>query len=211
MKKLAILGASGHGKVVADAALMSGWDDVIFFDDAWPKLSKVGPWAVTGNTASLFDHADGFDGVVVAIGNNLIRLAKQHELEMAGVQLVSIVHPSAIVSSFSEIGTGSVVFAGAVINPFAKIGSACIINTGSTIDHDCVLEDGVHVSPGVHLGGQVTVGKATWIGIGASVNHCITIGENVMVGGGAAVVNDIASSVTVVGVPAREIILRKHA
>ena len=32
MPKLAILGASGHGKVVADIAELNGYD-VVFFDD----------------------------------------------------------------------------------------------------------------------------------------------------------------------------------
>ena len=74
------------------------------------------------------------------------------------------------------------------------------------IDHDCVLADGVHVSPGAHLGGMVNVGKMAWIGIGASVKQCVKICENVIVGAGAAVVNDIASGLTVVGVPARELV-----
>jgi sugar O-acyltransferase (sialic acid O-acetyltransferase NeuD family) len=203
MKRLAILGASGHGKVVADAALMGDWDEILFFDDAWPELTEVGVWMVVGNTQRLLEQALCFEGAIVAIGDNLIRLEKQHELEQTGIQLLTIIHPSAVVSPYSEIGKGSVVFAGAVINAFATIGIGCIINTCSTIDHDCVLADGVHVSPGAHLGGNVHVGKAAWVGIGSSVRQCIQIGENVVVGAGAAVVNDIEPGLTVIGVPAR--------
>jgi len=205
-KRLAILGASGHGKVVADAALKCGWDEIIFFDDAWPELSAVGVWQVVGNTQQLVEPAVCFEGAIVAIGDNLIRIEKHHELEQYGNHFVTIIPPSAVVSSYSEIGKGSVVFAGAVINAFATIGCGCIINTGSTIDHDCLLADGVHVSPGAHLGGNVQGGKAAWIGIGASVKHSITIGGNVVVGAGAAVVNDIESGLTVAGVPARAMI-----
>ncbi|TLU86007.1 MAG: acetyltransferase [Chlorobium sp.] len=211
IEKLAIIGASGHGKVVADAALCSGWDEVIFFDDAWPELSKVGIWKVIGNTRKLLEQGENIGKVVVAIGNNAIRLEKQQSLQIANIPLATIIHPSAIISPFSEIGSGSVVFAGAVINPFAQIGSGCIINTGSSIDHDCWIADGVHISPGAHLGGNVHVGRATWLGIGTSVKHGIHIGENVIVGAGAAVVNDIASGLTVVGVPAREITIKIHA
>ena len=210
-KKLAILGASGHGKVVADAALLAGWVEVLFFDDAWPALTELGPWQVIGNTSKLLLYAECFDGVVVAIGNNIIRLEKQLELEEKGMQLVTIIHPSAIVSAYAKIAHGSVVFAGAVINAFAIIGCGCIINTGSTIDHDCLLADGVHISPGAHLAGMVTVGKAAWIGIGASVKQGIHIGDSVMVGAGAAVVHDIEPGLTVVGVPARKMILKKNA
>ncbi len=208
MGRLAILGASGHGKVVADAALMGDWDEILFFDDAWPELTEVGVWRVVGNTRQLLEQAGCFEGAVVAIGNNVIRLEKQHELEQTGIQLVTIIHPSAVVSPYSEIGKGSVVFAGAVINAFATIGIGCIINTGSTIDHDCALADGVHVSPGAHVGGNVHVGKAAWVGIGSSVRQCIKIGENVVVGAGAAVVNDIEPGLTVIGVPARAMMKR---
>lgn len=209
LKRLAILGAGGHAKVIADTALVSGWDDVVFFDDEWPNHSFIGPWEVRGNSEKLLELAEEIDGVIVGIGNNMIRLEKQLELQKANIKIVNIVHPSAIVSSYSEIGVGSVVFACAVINPFAKIGPGCIINTSSTIDHDCVLSEGVHLSPGAHLGGNVSVGKISWIGIGASVIHGIHIGEKVIVGAGAVVINNIVSNVTVAGVPAKKIISNK--
>ena len=203
-KKLAILGASGHGKVVADTASITGWHEVVFFDDAWPEVRVVGPWAVIGKTNKLLEIIDSFDGVVVAIGNNKIRIEKQHIFEQSKIQLVNIIHPSAVISSYSEIGLGSVIFAGAVVNAFTKIGCGCIINTSATIDHDCIIANDVHVSPGAHIGGTVHIGALTWIGIGASVKQGIHIGENVIVGAGAAVVNDIESDVTVIGVPAHQ-------
>ncbi|MDN5843803.1 MAG: hypothetical protein L0H54_10205, partial [Alcaligenaceae bacterium] len=50
MKRLAILGASGHGKVVAEAALAAGWDTVDFYDDAWPAKRRIGKWVISGDT-----------------------------------------------------------------------------------------------------------------------------------------------------------------
>lgn len=203
MKTLAILGASGHGKVVADAALAGGWDAIEFYDDAWPSLERVGPWPVSGSSAELLRKASAIDGAVVAIGNNRVRLTKMRELRMKGVPLVSVVHPAAVISRYAIIGAGCVVFAGAVVNAFAKLGAGCIVNTGATIDHDCELADGVHVSPGSNLGGGVVVGEATWVGIGACVRHCVSLGGDVIVGAGAAVVENVAPGATVVGVPAR--------
>ena len=81
MKCLAILGASGHGKVVADIAELSGWDEVIFFDDAWPEIKNNSVWPIMGNTESLLDTIQDYDGVVVAIGNNDIRLNKLNLLK----------------------------------------------------------------------------------------------------------------------------------
>lgn len=203
MRRLAILGASGHGRVIADAALAAGWQAVVFYDDAWPAESANGPWEVVGRTPELLRDAAQFDRAVVGIGNNATRLARLRQLVAGNVVLATVVHPAAVVSPHAEVGEGSVIFAGAILNPFARLGRGCIINTGASVDHDCELADGVHVSPGACLGGGVRVGEASWIGIGASVKQDVVIGRSVVVGAGAAVVNDIAEGLTVVGVPAR--------
>jgi len=206
--RLAILGASGHGKVVADAALLSGWNSVAFFDDAWPAVSEVGLWPVVGDSHVLMEQALQYDGLAVAIGDNGIRLEKLRLFERSGLHPVTIIHPSAIISSFASVGAGTVVCAGAVINPFAEIGFGCIVNTGATVDHDCRIGDGVHISPGAHLGGGVQVGRATWIGLGACVKQCVRIGEDSIVGMGAVVIRDVSAGVTIVGNPAREMEVR---
>ncbi|MBF1801802.1 acetyltransferase [Alloalcanivorax profundimaris] len=204
MKRLAILGASGHGKVVADAALCAGWDEVCFFDDAWPRLSRNGPWSVEGAFSGMLGGCGpSFQAAVVGIGHNATRLAKMSALREAGIPLVTVVHPSAVISAHAHLGEGCMVFAGAVVNVDTRIAAGCILNTGATVDHDCCLEEGVHISPGANLAGGVTVGAGSWVGIGASVRQGVAIGRNVMVGAGAAVVSNIPDDVTVVGVPAR--------
>ncbi|MBO1926311.1 acetyltransferase [Thiomicrorhabdus sp. 6S2-11] len=202
MKHLAILGASGHGKVVAEIAELNGWK-VSFFDDAHPNLTQIEHWSVEGTTQDLIDSVSVFQGCFIAIGNNAIRITKQVELSALGFHFPVLIHPAAIVSRLAKLEAGTVVMAGAVINPFAKIGQACIINTASTIDHDCVLADGVHVSPGANLAGAVEVGHCSWVGIGSKVKQCIKIGHHVVVGAGAAVVSDISDHQIVVGVPAK--------
>jgi len=182
MKRLAILGASGHGKVVGDAAALSGWEIIAFFDDEWPRVAAVGPWAMLGGTSELLRASGQYEGVVVAIGNNAVRLQRQRELAKHQLPFVSIVHPAATVSRLARVGPGSVIFAGAVLNPFAEIGAACIINTCASVDHDCLLADGVHVSPGAHLGGGVQIGEGSWVGIGAAVKHGLRLGNGVTVG-----------------------------
>lgn len=203
MKRLALLGASGHGKVVADAAQISGWDKVEFFDDAWPNRRTNGIWPIAGNSADLVARVRDFDGVIVSIGDCEIRWAKHCELRAAGAKLVSVVHPAATISRHCTLGEGSVVVAGAVVNIDAIVGQACIINTGATVDHDCRIGDAVHIAPGAHLSGGVEVGPLSWVGTGAAVRQGIRIGERVVIGVGAVVVSPVADALTVAGNPAR--------
>ena len=203
MKRLAILGASGHGKVVADIAERLGWSEIRFFDDRWPGHERNGVWPVVGDAAALLAAASGHDGVVVAIGDNAARLTRHRDLQRAGVEPVVLCHPSASRSPRAAIGAGSVLMAGAVVNVDSQLGEAVIINTGATVDHDCRLGDAVHLSPGAHLAGNVQVGAGSWIGIGAVVRQGVRIGSRVVVGAGAVVLNDVPDDATVVGVPAR--------
>jgi sugar O-acyltransferase (sialic acid O-acetyltransferase NeuD family) len=205
VKHLALFGASGHGKVVAEIAELTGWQ-VSFFDDAYPEIKQLEHWRVLGNSAGFELQQHEFAGAFVSIGNNVIRLAKIKWLMSMGVELPTLIHPDACVSGYAQIAHSSVVMAMAVVNPFAKLGYGCIVNTAATVDHDCMLAECVHISPGANLAGAVSVGECSWIGIGASVKQCLTIGSQVMVGAGACVVADVANNVTVMGVPAKSMI-----
>lgn len=205
-RRLALLGAGGHGRVVADAALESGWKSVAFFDSGFPAMQSAGPWPVEGDQNDLFMQLADFDGVLVAIGNNRVRLQFHRRLTRAGAKMVSVVHSRAVVSAHSRIGAGCIIVAGAVINIGTSLGDAVIVNTGAGVDHDCSIGDGVHISPGAHLGGAVAVGECGWIGIGASVRHQISIGANTVVGAGAVVVSNLAADLIAYGCPAKPIV-----
>ena len=205
-KRCAILGASGHGKVVAEIAELNGYQDIIFFDDLWPNLKNVEHWPVVGSLEVLLAVASDFELTLVAIGNNQVRLEKQKCLKSAGARFSVLVHPAATVSRYAQLGQGTVVMANAVINPFVKIGDACIVNTSATIDHDCIIADGVHVSPGSNIAGAVSIGEASWIGIGSQVKQLMSIGRGVTVGAGSTVIKNIPDLQTVVGNPAQILI-----
>ncbi len=197
-KKLLIIGASGHGKVVADIAKKNGYNEIAFLDDN-DMVKECDGYQVVGKTKD-FIHYDS--DMFVAIGNSQIRERIMDSLKAEDKSIPTLIHPSAVIAEIIEIGEGTVVGAGAVINPGAKIGRGCIINTSSSVDHDCVVSDFAHVSVGAHVAGTVSIGKHTWIGAGATVSNNVNICDNCMIGAGAVVVKNIDKSGTYIGVPA---------
>jgi sugar O-acyltransferase (sialic acid O-acetyltransferase NeuD family) len=202
--RLIIIGASGHGKVVADIAIsMNKWKDIAFLDDN-ELIKKVLGLQVIGKSTDAVKYIGNSD-IFVAVGNNRIREKIQEEIELLGANVPVLLHKNALIGTDVEIGRGTVIMAGVVINCCTLIGKGCIINTGSTIDHDNVVEDYVHISPGANLAGSVKVGKGSWIGIGSAVINNINITSGCIVGAGAVVVKDIIEPGTYIGVPAKKV------
>ena len=199
MKKLGIIGASGHGKVIADIAKKNGYSEISFFDDN-ENIHECGSYPVTGKSA----EARIFDGdIIVGIGNAAIRKKIQEMLQVE--KLVTLIHPDAVIAEDVVIGVGTVVMAGAVVNSGVQIGNGCIINTCSSVDHDCILGDYVHIAVGSHLCGTVSVGSETWIGAGAIVSNNVAICSNCMIGAGAVVVKNLVKVGIYIGIPAKRI------
>ncbi|MCE5253294.1 MAG: acetyltransferase [Actinomycetia bacterium] len=203
MSGLLVLGAGGHGRVVAYTARCTGlWSTIAYLDDRFPGVQVIDDCPLLGRLDAASTLVSRFADAVVALGDGRARMNLMRQVRGQGFRLPVVIHPSAAVSEHAEIGAGTVVFAQCVVHPGATLGEGCIVNTAVTIDHDCHIGAGVHLSPGVHIGGEVRVGDLSWLGVGASVKNGITIGARVMVGAGAAVVTNIPDSVTVVGVPA---------
>ena len=199
MNKLVIIGAGGHGKVVADNALKNGYTDICFVDDS--SMGECMEFPIVGTSADIPNLDDGKTDFIIGIGNNAVRkkIAKAN-----AVNWITLIHPSAQIGVNVSVGKGTVVMAGAIINACATVGEHCIINTHSIIEHDNTIEDYVHISPNAALGGTVRVGENTHIGLGAAVINNIDICENCIIGAGATVVKNITESGTYVGVPVRK-------
>lgn len=195
MNKLIIIGASGHGKVVADIAALSGYKDIVFLDDD-ENIKECAGWPVVGKSTEAPEGE-----VFVAVGNPETR-KRLMDLYSSRIQPV-LIHPKAIVAEDAEIGSGTVVMAGAVINPGVKVGKGVIVNTSSSVDHDCSVGDYSHISVGAHLCGTVIVEDNVWVGAGATVINNVNICGRCTIGAGAVVLKDIDELGTYVGVPAK--------
>ena len=182
-RRLIILGAGGHGKVVADIAMRTGYDEILFLDDN-PELKECLGLPVVGRTSETNAYEGDF---FVAIGNPNTRETITNRLESQGKTVATLIHPSAVIGHDVVIDEGTVIMAGAVINPGSVIGKGCIINTCASVDHDCMIHDFAHVSVGARVVGAVEIGERTWIGAGA------------------VIIRSIEKAGTYVGVPARKI------
>lgn len=202
--KVLVVGAGGHGRVVADVIHEAGLaKEVAFVDDRYPALSQSGPWRVVGTIAEVPTLSGQHDAFALGIGAWQARSRVWQMLNGLGVRILTAVHPRAAVSRHALLGEGTIVCAGAAVVIGAELGRGCIVNTGATVDHDCRLADWVHVCPGAHLCGDVRVGQGSWIGAGSVVRQGVRIGEAATIGVGAACVHDVPPGVVAVGVPAR--------
>ena len=189
-RRLGIIGAGGHGKVVADTAERAGWSKVVFFDPRFGLSEQThAHWPLLGFPEDAQTHE--CDGYFVAIGNSQARQQWCEWLLDRRLPVASVIDPASTVSQYAMLESGVLVVAGAVINADAHIAQDCTIGAYS------------HVCPGSALAGTVAVGEHSWLGIGCQVRQGVSIGSNVMVGAGATVVSDIQDGLTVVGTPAR--------
>ena len=194
VNRIVIIGAGGHGRVVADIARACGYKEIIFLDDAETLLA-------TGKVSDYKKYKADSD-FIIAIGNNVVREKIQNQLLKENCEVISLIHPSSVIGSDVEIGIGTVVMAGTVINTGTRIGSGVIINTSSSVDHDCVIEDYVHISVGAHLAGTVIVGKQTMIGAGTTVINNKVICGKCILGAGSLITKNIDIEGVYIGVPA---------
>lgn len=193
-KSIYIYGASGHGLVVADIARDSGYDNIIFIDDGT-------------NEYLTFKDVEKENSIPLAfgIGNNIIRAKLFERVKNSGFDIVSLIHPSSIISPSVTIGKGTVVMSNVVVNAKATIGVGVILNSSCVIEHECIVDDFVHISPNVALAGDVKVGKFTHIGIGSCVIQGMRVGKNTIIGAGSTVVKNIGNFKKAYGNPCKEI------
>jgi len=203
LKRLAILGASGHGKVIAEIALSTDWDSVEFYDDAFPVKVLLDSYSIHGGLDKLLEKSNFYDGFHVAVGDNKTRLNVLNQLLRLNLPCPNIISRSAVVSKSASLGVGISIMENVVVNAKTILGDGVILNTSCSIDHDCNIASGVHISPGAHLAGDVSVGICSWIGIGSAIIQGKVIGDHSIIGAGSAVISNIPSSVTAVGVPSK--------
>lgn len=176
-KRLLIIGAGGHGRSVAEAALL-GQDYALmaFLDDATkPPEHHLWGCPVWGATAMLADCRGRIDEVIVAIGNNALREALHQQAKAQGISLATVVHPAAMVSPTATLGEGSTIMAGAIVGTGAQLGEGVIINCGAVVDHDCVVESFGHLGVNAGMAGGSVLGRSAWMPVGSALAYGVKV------------------------------------
>ena len=194
-KTIYIYGAGGHGLVCADIARAMGYENIIFLDDSPALDSDI-------TSLCYHDELERYD-MFGAIGSSTAREKISQKIQNAGFNLISLIHPNALISSSASLSAGVCVMPGAIINAKAKISSGAIINTGALIEHECTIGEYAHICPRVALAGACVVGAHAWVGIGSCTIQGIKIGANAMIGAGSVLVRDIPDNAKAYGNPAK--------
>lgn len=205
-RRLIIVGAGDHGRVLADIARNTGWERIGFVEPGGVRAGAARDGAGPDIEGDL-DHPEawlaGVDGFAVGLGDNRRRAEAWERCLALGIRPATLRHPSATLLGGAVLEEGAQVCAVAVIGVDAIVAGNAIVNTGASVDHDGRVGKHAQIGPGSHLAGRVVVGEGAFIGTGTAVIPGRTIGRWATVGAGAAVVDDVADGARVGGVPAR--------
>lgn len=204
MRKVLVVGAGGHSKVIVDILQQNGQYDVVGFVDSGDRQGYWGiPVIGRDEDLEVLRQERKIPYAFVALGNNVLREKVSRKVSDAGFELINVISSKALVSPRATLGKGVAVMAGAVVQADALIEDGCILNTNSSIDHECRVGAYSHIAPGTAVSGNTVIGTGCFLGTGSRVIDGIHIGNHVTVGAGGTVVGDLEDGCTAVGVPAR--------
>ncbi len=208
-KKILLVGAGGHCKVILDLLSYSKEYEVSGIIDVKGRLGdKIFVVPVNGSDSDLprfFKKGVKYCFISVgSVGDTRLRVKLYNLARKSGFIFPNLISPYALVSSRALLGESNFIGPWVTINAGSKIGDNCILNTGAIIEHDCMIGDFVHVSPGVVLSGGVSVGDHSHIGAGSIIIQNVEIGERAIIGAGSVITKNIRKGMVAYGNPCKE-------
>lgn len=159
--RLVILGAGGHGQVVAElAAQTQKYNEIIFLDDDLSNPKSQ------GKCSEYLQFKSEDTEMYPAFGNNEARLQWEETFEEQGIALATVQSPLAYVSPTASIAKGCIIMPFAVVNTEVVLQKATIVNVSAIVDHGCVIEAGCHIAPGAIVKAENRVPEKTKVDSG---------------------------------------------
>ena len=143
--------------------------------------------------------------IVITPDSPQIRKKLVEQYRRVGFSFATIIHPTASISRFSQVGEGTVIQRGVNISANTKIGSFCKLNTYCNVMHDNSIGDYSTIAPNAVLLGYVMVGEQGYIGANSTVLPKCSVGECSVIGAGSVVTKNIQPHQVVAGVPAKQL------
>ena len=202
-KKVLIIGArlDGYAGAIWDTLELTGEYEIVGFVDSAPELQKtvIRGVPVVGSTNDLFTLKIKADCAHIAVGDNVARWEIYNVLKKRGLKVVTLIHPTAIVSKQAQIAEGCFVGARAVINHGVAVGPVTIINTGCIVEHNNKLGAAVHLAAGASTSGRVQIDDFAFIGMSVNILPDIHVGSGSLIGPGATVTKNVPAKNSVKG------------
>ncbi len=204
-KKILLIGGGGHCHSVLDSILSSGdYGEVGIIDNTDGSVLGVSVVGTDDDIPRLMAEGWGEAFITVgSVGDTKLRRRLYEMIKSVGMNIPTIIDPTAVIAKETELSEGVYVGKRAIINTGSKIGSCAIINTGAIVEHDCFIGDFSHISPGATVCGQVIIGNGSHVGAGSVVRQQISVGSGVLVGAGSVIVRDIPDNVKAYGNPCK--------
>jgi UDP-perosamine 4-acetyltransferase len=203
------VGAGGHAKVLIEILRLRDQFELVGLLDPDPKMrgKLILGAPILGDDSRLVELMEsGILHFFVGVGSVSDSSHRKYLFEMCtalGMEPITSIHPSAVVSPSAEVGRGCMILAGAVVSTCVKLGDNVIVNTGAIVEHDCRIDSHAHLATRAVLTGGVRIAMGAHVGANAVVKQFLEVGENAVIGAGAVVTKNVAAGVVVAGVPAR--------
>ena len=210
MSEIAIFGAGGAGRETAWLADHCGMKVACLIDDS----RELEGTRINGVPVISLNHFLAISPnvpVLCAIGNPQARERVVGKLLKQGANLnCSLIHPSVLIGSHTEIGRGAIICPHTIITVNVRIGAFAYVNLSCTIGHDVELGDFCTFTPGVHVSSTVRFGRRIFVGTGATfINGTSTkplsVGDDAVVGAGVCVRRDVRPGTTLLDAAPRSI------
>lgn len=203
-KRLVIVGAHGHAKSVAEAAISAGYTVECFIDE----INQIGPPStllnipIIGSISELELSID--TSFAIAVGNNNERsdVYKRLSRILTEDRFPPIIHASASISRFAEIGPGTQILQNASVGASAIVDRFALVNTHASLDHDSHLGEFASLNPGAVVAGRARIGERATVGMNAAVAEGVSVGNDAIIGASSFVKTDVPKNMRAYGIPA---------